>query len=317
MPRVAPDSNDIVVWLLNESGTPFVNSSSAGSPGTSANLTTLQQGTFLGEPDPKLQQQGPFGSGSLCPEFQGSQSGRWYIGGANGFQPQPPLTFSMWLMMRRWDQGLTQHFFNKQHTINVWSGSTFADLTIQNRGYAGLQNGELDFGVGTAGNPGVGFSTDRTQPYPLGVWNHIGYSFDGRFLRAYINGDLVGVTDNGTTISIVYDTSVNSGPWFFGAIPAGSGSVEESYNQIADVRIANVVRNQAYFQNIYAQGQLDFTGNATNTAITRTRYYKLRASCSTSPSGFITWVNTTGDNTGQPGCSGTLGPTIIVDTWVQ
>lgn len=317
MPRVLPDSNDVVVWLLNESAAPFVNSSTAGSPGAAANLTILNQGTFLGEPDPKLQQQGPYGAGSLAVEFQGSQGGRFYIGGANTFQPQGPMTVSGWFLQRRFDSSFTQHFLSKQHTNNVWSGGTFADVAIQNRIYAGVANGEMDFGVGTAGGPGTGVSTDRTQPYPLGVWNHIGFTFTGRFFLAYINGELVGSADAGSIITLVYDTSINSGPWFFGSIPNGSGAVEESYNQVADVRIANVVRSQAYFQNIYFQGQLDWTGNATQPGITRTRYYKLRASCTASPSGFITWVNTSGDNTGQPGCAGTLGPTFIVDTWVQ
>jgi hypothetical protein len=49
---------------------------------------------------------------------------------------------------------------------------------------------------------------------------------------------------------------------------------------------------------------------------TTTTNYRLRASCSSAPGGYIYWVNTTGDNSGQPTCSGTLGPTFIVDTWI-
>jgi hypothetical protein len=43
--------------------------------------------------------------------------------------------------------------------------------------------------------------------------------------------------------------------------------------------------------------------------------YLLRASCSSAPDGYIFWQNTTGDNTGQPTCSGTLGPTFIMSYW--
>lgn len=44
-------------------------------------------------------------------------------------------------------------------------------------------------------------------------------------------------------------------------------------------------------------------------------YYKMAATCSSSPSGYVTWVNTTGDDLGQPTCGGTLGPSFIVSTW--
>lgn len=41
-------------------------------------------------------------------------------------------------------------------------------------------------------------------------------------------------------------------------------------------------------------------------------HYKLRASCTTAPSGYIEWYNATGDDQGKPACAGTLGETIIV-----
>lgn len=44
-------------------------------------------------------------------------------------------------------------------------------------------------------------------------------------------------------------------------------------------------------------------------------YYKMQASCTSSPTGYITWVNTTGDNQGRPDCSGTLGDTVEVARW--
>lgn len=323
MPRVAPDSNDIVVWKFDEAGAPFVNSSTQGSPGASANMTTLSSTTFGGETNPKLQQQGPFGAGSFAVEFLGSQSDppRCFISGANNFFPTLPMTFSGWIMFRRYDHPQTAHFIQKQKTIGVWSGASFGVQMIQDQGFLGNLNGELSFETNANNSAGNNFiRTDRTQPYPLGVWTHLGWAADTTSIAAYINGDLVGTsTFSGVTGSgFNYDTSVNAGPWFIGAIPAGSGAPEEPYCQIADWRIANVKRPQSYFQNIYFQGQLDWTGNATQPALgSRTRYFKLRASCTASPSGFVTWVNTSGDNTGQPSCSGTLGPTIIVDTWVQ
>lgn len=324
MPRVAPDSNDIVVWKLDEAGAPFVNSSTVGSPGSAANLTTLSSGTFQGLPNPRLQVQGPFGAGSFGVEFTGSQNGspRNWIGGANTFFPTLPMSMSGWVIFRQFDQSFTQHFIQKQQTNGVWSGP-FAVQIIQNTGFLGQNQGQLSFEVGANNSSGNSFfRTDATQPYPLGIWCHMGWAADTTSMAAYINGDLVGTsTYSGVSGGgFSYDTST-PGPWFIGAIPAGSGAVEESYCSLADWRIANVKRAQSYFQNIYQQGQLDWTGNATRPgpgqAVPRVRYYKLQASCTTSPSGFITWVNTTGDNTGRPGCSGTLGPTNIVDSWVQ
>ena len=44
-------------------------------------------------------------------------------------------------------------------------------------------------------------------------------------------------------------------------------------------------------------------------------YYKMQAPCSASPTGFISWVNRTGDDTGKPACAGILGETVIIAQW--
>lgn len=56
---------------------------------------------------------------------------------------------------------------------------------------------------------------------------------------------------------------------------------------------------------------------ATTPLSLRKQYYKLRATSDLSPSGYITWVNTTGDDQGKPTPGGTIGPTIVVSRWVQ
>ena len=318
MPRVAPDSNDVVVWRFDEAAAPFVNSSTSPSTaGSLADLGTSVQVSYDGELTTRTLVEGPFGAGSYAVEALGSQSGtRPRFAGANTYYPQPPITISGWLYLYRYDSSFTQHFFVKQQTVNVWFGP-FSIVTFSNRIYAGGTRGEMDFGFGTTGTPTVGVSTDQTQPTPLGRWTHVGMTFDGQVVNAYIDGVLVGSADHGSSMTIQYDTST-PGPWWFGAIPSGSGAPEETYGKIADWRIANVVRPASYFANIFTQGQLSWTGKATgasNTFVPRTTYYKLRASCTASPSGYITWVNTTGDDTGKPSCAGTLGPTVIIDQW--
>lgn len=48
---------------------------------------------------------------------------------------------------------------------------------------------------------------------------------------------------------------------------------------------------------------------------TSVTYYKMQAPCSSSASGYINWVNTTGDDTGRPACAMGLGTSYIVDSW--
>lgn len=53
-----------------------------------------------------------------------------------------------------------------------------------------------------------------------------------------------------------------------------------------------------------------------NGATPAIRYFKMQAPCTSSPSGYITWQNTTGDDAGRPTCGGTLGASFIADSWV-
>jgi hypothetical protein len=265
MPRVTPDNSDIVVWKFDDSGAPFVNSStSPSSAGSAANLTTLSSATVNGVTTPKLQQVGPF-AGSKCVEFFGSQSAspRAFISGANAFRPQPPITISGWILLFRYDASFTQHWFQKQHTIGIWSGSTFQTVFFQNRIYVG-QSEQVDIGVftGPQGGENTGVVIDISRRIPLGIWCHVGQTFDGNNSVFYLNGDVWATsTLTGSPRTINYDTSGSSGPWFIGAIPSGSGAPEEPYCKLADWRVANVVRPKSYFENIYYQGQLSWTGN--------------------------------------------------------
>jgi hypothetical protein len=43
--------------------------------------------------------------------------------------------------------------------------------------------------------------------------------------------------------------------------------------------------------------------------------YRMRASCTSAPGGYIYWTNQTGDSTNAPTCSGTRGPNTILETW--
>lgn len=310
--RIAPDGYDIVVWRLDESAAPFVNSStSVNSPGSSANLTVLGG-------SPLLQQPSPFaGSGTNSSvQFSGNDSGtRNTINGANTFIPQPPLTISMWCVLRTYNgpSGLTQHGLSKQTTTGVWSGTTFSSITLpQNEQYASKPT-FFDFSITfNAGGNTVNASVTPDINVPLNQWCHVGLTYDGTNVDGYINGNWVSTASGGTFNAIYY--SGTPGPWFIGAIPSGSGNPEEANMSYCDIRIANVIRPLSYFQQIYQAG----VTNVTSTVSIVTKYYKMRAYDTGCSRAFpVYWVDTAVNynNAPSPPCGGPLGPIEIMEVF--
>lgn len=309
--RVAPDDNDIVVWKMDEAAAPFVNSSTSPSAISNAisDLATLSG-------DVKLQQPSLFSASgqNTCVQFTStnSNSPRNFISGANNLEPQGPVTFSFWILLRQYNvTGFTQHWLSKQHTAGVWSG-VFAQVGFGNRQHVS-QPQALDFFAVTATGGGNVIPSEYT--IPLYAWCHVGLVYDGSTQKSYINGVLVGNT--AATGAINYG---NHGPWFMGAIPSGSGNPEECAVSICDIRIANIARPQSYFKNIYQNGVLPSNQSSSGTGSPVTTFYKLRAydlACATpSP---VYWVSNKIDYAGAVGIpcgsSSTLGPIEIVETW--
>lgn len=313
--RIAPDNNDICVWRLDESAAPFVNSStSTNSVGSTANLTVLS-GTVL------LQQPSPFaasGTNSSI-QFTGNNSGgpRNSVNGGNNFLPQPPMTISGWIMIRNYDTtGFTQHGLAKQTTTGVWSGSTFASVDFfQNERYngGGLSNtSRFDVSVtnnssGAGGNAVV--APDITLP--LNQWCHGGLTYDGTNLQSFINGSQVGSGVANPTGNIFY--SGTPGPWFMGAIPSGSGNPEESSMSFCDIRFANIIRPQSYFQTIY---QTATQNTGTISFVSKT--FKMRAydlGCNRPLP--VYWIDSSVNynNAPAPPCGGPLGPIEIMEIY--
>ncbi len=306
--RIAPDNNDIVVWKLDESTAPFVNSSTSTNAISHANSDL---GTISG--NVQTQQPSLFAASGTnsCVWFSGnnSSSPRNFISGANNTQPQPPLTVSGWVYLRAYNTtGFTIHLITRQHTTGVWSGP-FSSLQVgENRQYAS-QPQQWDFSVNTTTSAGGNAVVSEQFTIPLGTWSHIGLTYDGTTVNSYINGNNVGSGVASPTGNISYGT----GPWFFGAIPSGSGNPEESCNSLCDVRIANIVRPQSYFANIYKNGIM----NDSSTGSVITRFYKMRAFdlfYTTTP---VYWVDTSINYNNAPASpSGEgLGPIEILESW--
>lgn len=305
--RVEPDNNDIVVWKLDEETAPFVNSSTSTNAISQAtsNLTTLS-GTVL------TQQPSIFAASGTnsAVHFTGnnSNSPRNFIAGANSVMPQAPVSFSCWIYLRGFNStGFTQHLFAKQTNTGNWS-STFASVELQNRTYAG-QSQQWDFFIlptNASATPII--SVENTML--INFWMHVGLTWDGTTQIAYFNGNVVATA---TTTSTTINYGATPGPWFFGAIPSGSGNPEESIISVCDFRIANTVRPQSYFKEIYTKGLLN-SGAGNVPLIT---YYKLRSYdtiCNTP----VYWVSTKINYSDAPSAPcGSLGPIEILETWVK
>lgn len=305
--RIAPDNSDIVVWKFDDSGTTYANSSTAGVY-THLQSDLTQTGTVT------RQQPSPFAASGTnsCVRLIGNDSGspRNTISGANAVQPQPPFTLSGWWFIRSYaSNGFNQMYGNKQHTAGTWSGVTFAVLGWQQRQYAG-QSSALDMFASPTVGTSVSFIVPNELTIPLNTWCHVGQTYDGLTHSGYINGNLVGQAIGSQVAGQNYG---GGGPWFFGAVPAGSGDPQEFAGSFCDFRIANVIRPQSYFQNIYQSGAL----NAGTQVSVVTTFYKMRAYdifYTTTP---VYWTDTAVSYSNAPASpSGLgLGPIEIIQSW--
>jgi len=220
------DSNTIINWKFDETAAPYVNSGS----GSSLSLTT-----FTGTP---VSITGLFNKGLGC-SLSTITTGNTSVNEPTGNS----LTVSAWVKARSYATFAT--VINKAYrNDNTWS-SPFVAL------YLSLTNsGDGSWGPAITTTGGV-----LTQPaiggafrVPLHVWTLLSYTYDGTTLRSYINGALAhSVNVSG---SIDYGTH---GPWDVGGV--SNASVGQFWDgHIDDVRVENVVRSQAYFEEMYKRG---------------------------------------------------------------
>jgi hypothetical protein len=319
MPRIAPDTNDQIVWPLTETSGAYRNVGvlAPNDPSTDLTITgsVIRTGSAL------------FTDNSLwipgTSDFPAcSAATRNYAAGAKNILITPPITLSFWLHLRSYNTSNTQQLVGKEyrdseitssfttpfHTINI------ATLT---------SNGGGDWGGFIAVNSStqVGF-TVTDFPIPLGMWSHVGITYDGTSIRLYLNGCQMiyysGATQLNTVAaaSLSYtDGSNGFGFWKIGAITAtGSANKQEGNANIQDVRIANVARPLSYFKRIFEAGALPLRAGG----FTSAQYFKLRAydtSCVTPTQ--VVWVDTEVSLANAPPfpCSGPYTSPEVLDTW--
>lgn len=322
MARLAPDTNDILVWKLEETSGAYRNSGTILPNNTSTDLNVFNT----------IDRNGTGIYGGPCANFPGtsnfpagSSATRNYAVGGSTISPQPPLTVSAWVYLRNYNNASSKHVVGKlfrEHTVtNNWAAPFFAIEISMTTGNSGM---DLYFAtaVTTSSQTGV---TITDFPIPIQQWAHIGFTHDGSFLRCYLNGcqlmTYTGATQNlqfATASSIVYNDANPAGGWVIGAVPpylVGSSSNKEEANyMVQDVRVAGVVRNLNYFQSVYKTGVLPINLSPL------VQYYKLRVydtSCITPTP--VVWVDTQISLTNVPSfpCSGPYSPIEVLDTWYQ
>src|SRR5574338_425164 len=179
MGRIAPDSNDVLVYQLNEStGGTRINYGTAGSAG---NLTDY--GNPLSGVPSKLQIDGDF-KGMYTPGSIVS-SNKDGASGANSILITPNISVSAWVFVRKFN-GYGQ-IISKQYTDGAWS-SPFLSIGL----YVNNTNDGRWIAYITTSATFRTLAMPLSYALPLCGWVHIGCTWHGTTLIAYMNGTQVG-----------------------------------------------------------------------------------------------------------------------------
>jgi len=237
MARLQPDANDILVYPLNEAGPNRQNLGTAGSAGD-----LVDYGGIISEVPGLIKIDADF-KGVYIP---GQNISSNHDGSGGGFGVDVPANFSLsaWVFVRRYSSSYGS-IFTKQYSAGSWSSPFLTcGLYIRN-----TSDGRWIAYVTTGGTLR---ELAINSPYliPQGRWVHVGETWDGTTLRAYLNGTLVGsLVPGGGAVS----NSGNPGKWFVGTIP-DTASLDGGNLIVQDVRLANIVRPQSYFAEAYFGG---------------------------------------------------------------
>lgn len=277
--RLDPDSNDIIIWRLTElTGNRIAN---YGSSGSFADLTGSSQLVY-----------GRAGVYDTSIDFRGYNTPT-FASASNTVKPKDyDINVSAWIYPY---QFLTGVAIVKNLTTGTYDTASPIILSIDGAyGYPFLQIRSTD----TASN---WLTVDSSRSLALLTWNHFGFSLSGSGSRAvarfYLNGDFV----KSMIISGTIDYG-NNGWWSVGGIPP-NGAESGDY-KLNEIRVANVVRNDQWWRDVYLKGLRgsSVTGSNSSTTVTTT------TQSGSSYSGYTTasvWWNATGSWT--PFFSGARG----------
>lgn len=185
MARIPPDSNDILVWQLNENSGAYRNTGSI-SPNSSITDLTVVNNIYRDNTGIFEETNPYFASASTFPT--GASATRNYAAGASTISPTAPVSISCWINLKSYqtDSGknIVGKLFRDHATTNAWTAPFWAiqiGLLTTNSG------GDLFFAFATSATAQTSI-TVIDFPIPLHQWCHIGMTHDGTVMKAYLNG---------------------------------------------------------------------------------------------------------------------------------
>jgi len=256
--RTIPDDNDVAVWLLNESSGTFVNSSTSLSTlGTDADLTTVTGsvnrnavGLFMPPEDGALWIPGAY---NFPAGASSSQNRVRTAEGLSSLAVALPFTISGWAKVRypfNGFQSIVNKFYRADGTWNAphVSWGIWAGVGV---GGGSATDGSWQVFVTTSGTIQrltMSAPSASMRHFARQAWDHVGITYDGTNLLAYLDGELAGTLP--VTGAIDYGTN--------GAISFGCPytTKQEANVVLQDWRLANVARPRSYFKEVYEAGFL-------------------------------------------------------------
>lgn len=228
--RVAPDGSDQLIWTLDEATPPFANTGVWGA----ANLTNNGSPTY--------NQYGVFGSGASV-KFPGTSNVRLYSPDSIA-EIAFPVTLSCWVYITTIAAyGL---FVTKAIASGSWSSPYYALHLSLGSVADGRWQAIISVGSGSGIGIGIGDSNANLRLI-TNVWNHVGLTYDGAYLRAFMNGNLVAKVAE--TRALYYGSN---GQWSVGDHGPSGGTPLNGY--VDDIRFASVARAESWFNDVYTKG---------------------------------------------------------------
>lgn len=240
---VNADTNHVVVYKFNEATAPF---SSSGN----GSIMPLVPYSFSGSTGIVSSSLNPtIFSGAVA--FPGPNNGINFLTtgltGTTLHELTSNFSAECWVYMNDYQKGNWCGFFlkNSRPTGQGWSSPFVAwDIGIHGN-VGGTQNGSGLFAVFMAfGGANVEFITPFVMP--LHQWVHLGFTYDGSNVRTYANGTLQTTTARSGLVDYTTHGDYTVGG-NMATVPNNFNYGENLNGYVADCRISNIVRSNAYF----------------------------------------------------------------------
>jgi hypothetical protein len=266
-----PDQFDVARWKFDEAG-PITGSGGTGQTrydtrgpflddigGYSMNLLDTLPYPRINSPNSEtFQTQVPGVGNHDAFGFWGGTATeqRDYLHGAPTLQPAFPFTISMWVRPWGFSDARAENILMREYFTCDAEGNGLwqAPFVTTQMFFTNGNDGTWGATVTTSGtahsvNTATQFSGFRNRCLALpGLWNHMGFTYDGATLSLWING-LPGPT---LAVSGAVDYANPTAEWIIGANPSTTASTLDHLSaSFSELRFANIVRPASWWVAMY------------------------------------------------------------------